>query len=601
MASSMASPTNYSLDDARRSLAEDESALGNLIVEIDQAEATLERLVAQSKKAIEKMVQERRQLEEKMFQTKAYLSPIRRLPIELLRTIFLFNFEDYPCCAWVLASVSTPWRKLALSMPKLWSKIRLITTQQSSADTIRLWLERSGTTCPLDIEIFLRVTKSTPDLQRSGRASSPATWPCTHTAQQYFIPPPTATSSTTVTILPPANTPIIIPPSPAQSDSWSASSSPTTERPPPIFSRSSMHWAHIAIFYLVEQMSRWERFVFRFDKQFPSAGALRSITGDAPLLRVFEVSSAESSYYTDWQWLPCASSGTPLSLPKLENITLQNTPFKWSSPMFQTNLRSLTLRALQNNHLSLDRILCIVSANPNLESLSLHFSGVLPPILPMHTTTLASLKELSIGGHYLFFQLVDSLLVPNIESLSLDIEPREPVEDAISNLLIRSGQPPLAHLSVAYGNSNSSTFYYGPAGFVISWNVLSELNHLQSLRIGSTSLEPLLTALGPPDEDSGQSHWACPNLTSLGMKNCHAHSEGIAKLVQMVDARNPSSGGGGSTTAVNGVAPVKLRSLELYDCATLGEDVIGWLKGRIDDVTCTEPAFERLVPVNLIG
>ncbi|KAJ8462022.1 hypothetical protein ONZ45_g18082 [Pleurotus djamor] len=588
-----ATPTHFTVNDAKLRLAEDEATLDELSRRIDQAEETLRKVVDDSKLVIQRMMEERKVVEARLFQTKALLSPIRRLPTELLRAIFLFNFEDYPCCAWVLAA------------------IRLITTQQSSADTIRLWLERSGTSCPLDIEIFLRVSKTNAEPQRAVRASSPApvTWPVPLNSQNppYFIPPPSsstvisASTSTTIPILPPAHTPIIIPPSPAQADSWSTSSSPTSERSTPPFSRSSMHWAHIAIFYLVEQMPRWERFVFRFDKQFSSAGALRSISGDAPLLKVFEVSSAESSYYSDWQWLPSASPGIPLLLPKLEDVTLQNTPFKWCSPIFQTNLRCLTLRALPTNHLSLDRILSIINANPNLEVLSLHFSGVQPPILPMYNTTLGALRELSIGGHYLLAQLVESLFVPSIENLSWDIEPRDPPEDMISNLLTRSGHPPLTHLSVGYGNSNSSTFYYGPGGIVMSWAILSELSHLQSFRIGSTPLEPLLMALGPPDEDSGQTEWVCPQLVSLGMKHCHAHSEGIAKLVQMVDARNPGSGGFVSGNAAGNVTPVKLRNLELYDCASLGQDVIGWLKSRVDEVVCTEPTYERCVAVNAIG
>ena len=44
-------------------------------------------------------------------------------------------------------------------------------------------------------------------------------------------------------------------------------------------STHSTHWGYIAFFYLVEQMHRWERFVFRFDKQFPSIQALKSISG----------------------------------------------------------------------------------------------------------------------------------------------------------------------------------------------------------------------------------------------------------------------------------------------------------------------------------
>lgn len=42
---------------------------------------------------------------------------------------------------------------------------------------------------------------------------------------------------------------------------------------------ASMHWGHIVFFYLSQQMKRWERFVFRFDKQFTSMGALKAING----------------------------------------------------------------------------------------------------------------------------------------------------------------------------------------------------------------------------------------------------------------------------------------------------------------------------------
>lgn len=313
-------------------------------------------------------------------------------------------------------------------------------------------------------------------------------------------------------------------------------------------------------------------------------------------MREFEVSSAEAAFNPEWPWLPSASPTTSVVLPCLETLTLQYTPFKWSSPMLRTNLRSLNLRALPTSHLPMDRILCIISSNPSLETLSLHFQGVLPAILPLSPTSLPELKQLSIGGHYLLSQLVDSLVLPCIDTLNLDIEARDPIEDTISNLLSRSNNPALTHLAVAYGSSNSSSLYYGPGAIVISWTVLAELTHLQSLHIGGTPLEPLLTALGPPDDDQNQTHWACPNLVSLGMKNCHAHSEGVSKLVQMVEARNPDSGGiGGSAggMAINGVAPVKLRQLELYDCASLGQDVVAWLKGRIDDVVCTEPAYER--------
>jgi hypothetical protein len=160
-------------------------------------------------------------------------------------------------------------------------QIRLLTTQHSSADIIRLWLQRSGTTVPLDIEIFLRVNKSTPDPVSRPRAASPSWGPPfpihAGVAAHYVIPHPPH-PSTAMPILPPAHTPIIVPPSPSHHDMWTSPPHPPNETSLPM-SRTSMHWGHIAFYYLVEQMHRWERFVFRFDKQFSSMAALKCITG----------------------------------------------------------------------------------------------------------------------------------------------------------------------------------------------------------------------------------------------------------------------------------------------------------------------------------
>jgi hypothetical protein len=261
--------------------------------------------------------------------------------------------------------------------------------------------------------------------------------------------------------------------------------------------------------------------------------------------------------------------------------------------MLRTNLTTLNLRALPTAHLPLDRILYIIANNPSLQSLTLHLQGVLPAILPLASTTLHRLTTFSIGGHHFLSQLVESLSLPALDTLTLDIEAREPIEDTISGLLSRSSYPALKYLAVAYGAaSTSASFYYGPSGIVISWTaLLGELAALRTLHIGGTPLEPLLAALGPPEEDANNptGTWACPRLEALGMRNCHTHSEGVAKLVQMVEARNPDGGGSGGGAG----GPVRLKELELYDCASLGQDVVHWLKGRIQEVVCTELAYER--------
>lgn len=117
-------PTDAAVADARRELQAQQEQLLALSEKIASVEDALAQIVVERKRAIRDLRREKLVLEEKVTYTKAYISPIRRLPHELLRHIFLFNFDDHPCCAWVLASVCTLWRRLTLSMPRLWSKVR---------------------------------------------------------------------------------------------------------------------------------------------------------------------------------------------------------------------------------------------------------------------------------------------------------------------------------------------------------------------------------------------------------------------------------------------------------------------------------------------
>ena len=335
-------------------------------------------------------------------------------------------------------------------------------------------------------------------------------------------------------------------------------------------------------------------------------GVLKQSAGDAPLLREFEMSCSDTVLYGDWKWLPSAPVNTHYDISNLRTLTLQHVPFKWFTPMLR-NLRNLQLRSLPTVHITLDRIVYIIAANPQLETLSMHFASPDPQVLPMKPVTLTQLKSLNLGGHYLLSNLVDSLLLPALETLILDIEARDPIEDTVSTLLSRSGNPPLTRLSLSYcpHMGQHVGFYWGSGAGVASWHFLSELDRLTTLQVGTAPLEPLISALSAPDDENGQDRWMCPALTSLSMRGCHAHSDGVAKLVQMVDGRNPDPtgagvgvGGGGAgagATAFGGVVPVELRQLELYDCSSLGPDVTAWLKTRISDVVCTEPSFEGYV------
>lgn len=312
------------------------------------------------------------------------------------------------------------------------------------------------------------------------------------------------------------------------------------------------------------------------------------------MLKEFEVSCAEPSFAGDWSWLPCAKPNSAHHIPDLQSLTLQYVPFKWSAPML-TNLRHLSLRSLPTTHIALDRILYLISQSPALEALSLYFTSVNPAVLPLMPTVLQQLKSFSIGGHYLLNSLVDSLSLPALQALTIDVDGRDPVEDTITNLAARSNAPPLATLSLAYGNTgnSSSGIYYATGSMISSWHFLRELDHIRTLQVGGVGFESFLSALTFPDDDNGQEKWFCPNLTTLAMRNCHTHGDGVSKLVQMVEARNPDTAAGHAAVAAGGVVPSRVKRLEVHECVVPGLDVMTWLQTRIDEVVCSEPAFDR--------
>lgn len=283
----------------------------------------------------------------------------------------------------------------------------------------------------------------------------------------------------------------------------------------------------------------------------------------------------------------------PSKLPQLTSLTLQYVPFKWSSPIF-SDLRYLCLRTIPQYSIAIDRILYIINANTRLETLVLYIAAANTAVLPLSQTTLEHVTTFSIGGHFLLTTLLDCLSLPAVENLMIDIEAREPVEEILSQLLVRSNHPPVSRLSLSYMlHGSSSTLYYHTGSGVTSWNFLSDMDDLHTLQVGGAPFEPLLAILGTP-EDDGLDQWFCPKLVALSMKGCRpTHSDCVGKLVQMVEARNPDPASGGVPMIAAGVTPTRLRHLELHDCTTLGLDVMQWLLKRIPEVVCTEPPFDR--------
>ena len=282
-------PSTQQLAAAKEQLAASEASLETISRKIEDAEQTLAEIVASTRRTIDDFHIERTKVQREIALALAYISPIRRLPQELLREVFLINFEHDARCGWGISGVCTLWRRIALSMPRLWSRIRLETTQNDSADTIRLWLERSGMVCPLDIEITLQVAPppTSPALvsrHTRGRSHS----------YSYAHPLPSPPLSWTVPVHQhgPVNIgtagggvvhylPAGLFPSPPVIVSPPPHSHPSSPQSMANAARSVTHWGHIAMYYLTQQMERWERFVFRFDKSFPSIAALKSISGQS--------------------------------------------------------------------------------------------------------------------------------------------------------------------------------------------------------------------------------------------------------------------------------------------------------------------------------
>lgn len=288
------------------------------------------------------------------------------------------------------------------------------------------------------------------------------------------------------------------------------------------------------------------------------------LSGVAPLLKEFEVSSSEGGCSPDWPWLPNVpivppGPRSPPFLPSLMSLTLHQVPFRWSSPIFSlSHLRHLNLRAPISPALPLDRIRFMISHNPHLQSLVLYFQGVLPNVLPLASLVIREVAEVRIGGHWLLNQLVDCLSTPKLKKLSLSIDPRESAEDVIIGLLTRSatalnalnplpsqstqltagaiGDIKLEELSLGYDtppgpnlfspsqpfilpagpslinhphihthmNIHAMYHYYvpSPTGIIPSWRtLLVHVPHLRVLKVGGMPFEALLVCLANNEDD----------------------------------------------------------------------------------------------------
>ncbi|KAJ7140697.1 hypothetical protein C8R44DRAFT_866397 [Mycena epipterygia] len=117
--------------------------------------ARLTEEISRMQTLIEKLVQKRAEVNEFIDAHLALVSPARRLPSDIVRTIFTASLPASRNCAMtgqdsplLLCQICSAWRELALSTPRLWSSPHIVVPDHSRmkalVEMVALWLSRSG-------------------------------------------------------------------------------------------------------------------------------------------------------------------------------------------------------------------------------------------------------------------------------------------------------------------------------------------------------------------------------------------------------------------------------------------------------------------------
>ncbi|KAJ7443013.1 hypothetical protein FB451DRAFT_96141 [Mycena latifolia] len=158
--------TNYCPQD------EEISEIQTLLTEPTLRLKRLDDEIADLQKALDKLAEERAGLSAFVDAHRALISPVRRLPLDIIQEIFVACLPAHRNC--VMSAVEAPvllgricssWRSISLSTPRLWSRLHIVEPTcpynapamfkekvAQRLETTKMWLGRSGR-CPLSISL----------------------------------------------------------------------------------------------------------------------------------------------------------------------------------------------------------------------------------------------------------------------------------------------------------------------------------------------------------------------------------------------------------------------------------------------------------------
>ncbi|KAJ7635742.1 hypothetical protein DFH06DRAFT_1054928 [Mycena polygramma] len=117
-----------------------QSILSTAHTQIDALDSQIDELEV----ALDKLDRRRDRLEERARQHRAILSPLRRMPPEVVGDIFAMIVCDQGKPLWYLAQICRSWRRTAVAYPFLWNSIAIPNSTHSMLPMIQTQLLRSA-------------------------------------------------------------------------------------------------------------------------------------------------------------------------------------------------------------------------------------------------------------------------------------------------------------------------------------------------------------------------------------------------------------------------------------------------------------------------